>query len=1076
MNRFAERKIPSIYDFTRRNAAFLSAFVSLVTLIPTGVQADVVINGNTITGGGTYSQAINATGDLAVTPGSGETITFTNNVVTTGTFNQTGSFVVLEAGTKNSFGAFFITNNPNNASPHNNNTKMTLNGELTVNNFHVCKRGTAYVDINEGAILTVNNEFLINQAKNAQGRITQNGGTVNLNGTGNLLRLGHYPNTGYPSEYNLNAGTLNVPNTVLHVGWDGYAKLNISGGTANMKGINLSAANGKGFLNLTGGTLNLGDGGVTHILQKSATANAPEIKLGTATINAAASHTWAENLTLNLNSGATTTFNADEGKTITVDSLIQGSGAIQKTGAGTLALTGANTYTGLTTIAGGTLQVSTLNGTINSKVYAPGAETVLELGFNTESGDTANYGGSIEGQTNQKNLTIKKVGAGTQTLSRTGYLIGGSNSSLKEVIVDEGRLVVDAVHKVFTASNTKGFFDTAPITVNEGGTLEYVQIWTTSPNIDLTLNGGTLQLDNGQYLNKLNFNSGKVTLGSDDAPLRAGYVGSGVWNVTGGNSVIENPVEIVKNGDHTTFTLNIADGASLEMKRNLVGLSSYPGSAVNVNGTGTNGTGLLKLYSGSDLPKVADLGTVTFNNADVQINGGMETWSGGGFFGSNVVLTNADLNVNPDAGKTILLDNAISGNGTLTKTGDGTLHFSNRKTYSGGTTIREGKVIANAKNASASTFGTGRIVVEDGAVLEFQVSNQLGYGANAPNDILIRGTLKPSDYTHIKNVTLENGTIEAEYGFTNGGSGLDFATRTGVIASTGESVINSRININGGAKATFDVVSGNLTVNGIIKSDGKFTKTGDGTLSLTAANTYTGGTTVNAGTLKLTGAGTPGTGTVTLGDKGTLELNVADGAEKTFTNKVAGSGQVAKTGAGTLKLNTANGFETSSLNVLDGRANVVGTLSGDLAIADGASFSPGDGIGTLTVNGLFSADDGARLVFEIGEDSSDLLVIGSEGSLEISENAILEFLFTGEESGEAYTLIQAEDGFTELMNAEFWNDLLSKEIAANWHLGVVGNSLQLLAGASDAVPEPAAWVLLVLGAAGLYCVRRRNAK
>jgi len=245
---------------------------------------------------------------------------------------------------------------------------------------------------------------------------------------------------------------------------------------------------------------------------------------------------------------------------------------------------------------------------------------------------------------------------------------------------------------------------------------------------------------------------------------------------------------------------------------------------------------------------------------------------------------------------------------------------------------------------------------------------------------------------------------------------------------------------------------------------------------LTAANTYTGGTTVNAGTLKLTGAGTPGTGTVTLGDKGTLELNVADGAEKTFTNKVAGSGQVAKTGAGTLKLDTANGFDASSLNVSEGRANVVGTLSGDLAIADGASFSPGDGIGTLTVNGLFSADDGGRLVFEIGEDTSDLLVIGSEGSLEISENAVLEFLFTGEESGEAYTLIQAEDGFTELMNAEFWNDLLSEEIAANWHLSVVGNSLRLLAGASDAVPEPAAWVLLVLGAAGLYCVRRRNAK
>jgi len=115
-------------------------------------------------------------------------------------------------------------------------------------------------------------------------------------------------------------------------------------------------------------------------------------------------------------------------------------------------------------------------------------------------------------------------------------------------------------------------------------------------------------------------------------------------------------------------------------------------------------------------------------------------------------------------------------------------------------------------------------------------------------------------------------------------------------------------------------------------------------------------------------------------------------------------------------------------------------------------------------------------VFEIGEDTSDLLVIGSEGSLEISENAVLEFLFTGEESGEAYKLIQAEDGFTELMNAEFWNALLSEEIAANWHLAVVGNTLQLLAGAGTgdtSLPEPATWALLLLGSFGLLYCRKK---
>ncbi|MBQ3349766.1 MAG: discoidin domain-containing protein [Thermoguttaceae bacterium] len=302
---------------------------------------------------------------------------------------------------------------------------------------------------------------------------------------------------------------------------------------------------------------------------------------------------------------------------------------------------------------------------------------------------------------------------------------------------------------------------------------------------------------------------------------------------------------------------------------------------------------------------------------------------------------------------------------------------------------------------------------------------------------------------------------------------------------------NNSVNLN--ADGTFEIGEGkNLTLAGAVSGDYGFEKTGKGTLTLSGANTYTGMTTVTEGALQLTGDAVQTSGPITVETDGTLEYNIPSGqTEKTTItadNAIVSDGKVIKTGEGTLKIDSAEGsVDVQSLVVSSGRLDMKSYFKGALIIGEElgegqyttATFSPGNSIGTLTVDGDFVLNPGSTLLMEIGgqsADENDKLIVS--GDFEIADGAIiyLELADMGAFStGDTFeALIQAgsaDDDYT---------DAISSAIVPGWpfyDLSVTksGNEYSIH-GVYDpnAVPEPSTWALMALGVVGLMYWRKRK--
>jgi autotransporter-associated beta strand protein len=396
---------------------------------------------------------------------------------------------------------------------------------------------------------------------------------------------------------------------------------------------------------------------------------------------------------------------------------------------------------------------------------------------------------------------------------------------------------------------------------------------------------------------------------------------------------------------------------------------------------------------------------------------------------NNVGVGTAGANISTDGHDVIVTKNLVNygGAGTLTKSGAGTLTLTGVNTYTGGTTVNGGVLSVG----STTSIGSGGVTITNGAVMDLNYFGQIqvgglalngvtqpngtygatGSGATFTNDTYFTGTGMLNVYSVANEVLIWTGATDSNWdeATANWTNNTPFTQWFNNSASPNSAVFDltglgqPNVNVTFGntfyaGSVTFDaegytigggaitlgntpnfVVNSNATITSQLQGSGGLTKTGNGTLTLTTNNPYSGGTTVNGGTLELAGAaGGTGriAGSVTVNSGATLALTGGDGTGFGWNNVVTSlsvnGGTVNVTGGAHF------GFGPAATMVLTNGATLAnGTWQWNGDGLFGFSSS-GDSQNTISSSLNLRSDAGANHTFNVadGAAATDLLISG----------------------------------------------------------------------------------------------------
>ena len=779
------------------------------------------------------------------------------------------------------------------------------------------------------------------QTLNSAGTVTNNGsllvargGQLNLNGgtwtqTG-LMTVSPPAASGYGGGMTVLGGAFNYTGTNPIVlspssGNGGYGTLTLGGGTFTTgQGFsnNVASSTGLAELILTNGATLALTGNIPNLFATAGSATSVQIGTGGGVISTA--------------TGTVSTL------TNPIVNVSGQTGALTVSGAGTLVLSGTNACVGTNTVAAGTLQVTSVAALGTAPVSLPKGSTgsgTLQLnlsGVNTVNNPFLGFNST----TFSGSATVPDIEnvAGTNTITANLIVTG-------------------------TGGNGEAF-------KSDGGLL------TLAGSLSTTITSRGLELNGA--------GNGVVSGGITDGPAAPFFVakdGTGTWTLSGANTysgttTVSAGKLVLGTAQTGTGTISVSSGAGLGVV--VAGTSQLsPGTLTFAAGTTTNE------FSGLSSTTVAPVkaGTLSLGGQTV-VN-----VIGGAYTAGQTYPLIAYTGITGAGGFTLgTLPPGVLG--TLGTNGNAIVLNVTQTLY----TIWKGAISTSwdiATTANWQINGTNANYL-DGSQVQFDdtagtatvhATATVSPGGITVNNSSLNYTFNGSPIAGAASLT-KLGTGTLTLAGTNSYSG-------GTVVNAGTLLLTAPAGAGSGGIADNSLVNVNLTGGGtlanVISGSGSLQQSGSGTLTLSAVDTFTGPTTISAGTLALGGGGLLGGGNYpgAITNNGALVENST--AAQTLAGPITGTGGLSLTGSGALTLAAANAYAG---NTIITTGTLYTAVSGALPATTAVNFNTAV---NATLNLLGSSQTVGNLVFTNTLPSPVITITGTNGSALTVSPATLTF-------------------------------------------------------------------------------------